>query len=218
MDLADFFKHLRERIGNPDPQQVNNKQLLSYTGLALEWVAAELKLHIKEERRIALVASERNYRLPQDCAWPIWVSWNGDKLTPSSTYRWDRDGTDWRGTTTTDTLGEFAVQGRQIILPRPPSATAITTDAFMVLRYIAGLAPTDDELAEMSDLDVWCGIIKAAMGYLTSHPTEENKERVLEYKEELDELLLTAKRRNFLAIDDYAPSFRPYTERRGAAR
>lgn len=184
----------------------------------MNWLAAHLQFRVKEETTIGLETGIRSYRLPNDCLWVVALSWNGDKLTPNSTYRWDRDGTDWRATDTSSVLSEFAISGRQIILHPSPAAGAITTSAFLTLRYLAGASVENEDALELSDLGAWAAIYKSAILYLRSHPTEENLAMIDGYLEELADFLLHAKRQSLEAIRDYAPSFRPVTGRWGGAR
>lgn len=191
---------------------------MSYANASLTWTAAQLKMNIREEPNIGLVTDEHNYRLPQDCLWVIYASWNSNKLTPASVYKWDRDGTNWRSSTSTDVLQEYAVLGRQIILNPAPAAGAITTDAFLRLRYIAGATLSNEDQLELNDMACWVAIYKAAVMYLRAHPSDQAQAMIQGMNEDLSEFLLQAKRQSFEPIETYSPGFRPLTERRSGAR
>jgi len=205
-------------IGNPDENDVTNRQLDSHIFPALEWMASELKYSIRTEENLILESGVREYPLPDNFAYSIWFEWNTNKLVPSTTYRWERIGTDWRDINASNPA-EYAIQGRNIILVPPPSASAISTDSSLAYRYITSSPGMDaGGTPGLGDLDQQLVLYRAAIRYCRSHPTDTNLARVSEYRDELGDLIPAAKRRAENLIEDYYPSIQVHNERFGGAR
>lgn len=218
MNQAELYAELRERIGNPEPNEVSNRQLDSYLGFALQWLAGKLK-HIIRDSDIALQADVYDYPLAENVLWVDWITWNGTKLTPNSVDGWDRDGTDWR-TATSAQPSEFAIQGRRIVLYPPPSSTAITTAGILRMRTMGcGERPTDHSGPPgLSQADQLLIVYRGGIDWCRSHPSEENNARKIGFAEMIAEELPDAIKRHDNPIDDFRPEFEPHISRLGPAR
>lgn len=212
--------NLRELIGNPATTETNDKQLLSHVNASLAWMAEVLRYRIvTDEQAIALVASQRAYPLPSQFSRMLWAEWSDTRLEPTSTFRTEKQGTDWRSTTAADVLTEYAIEGREVIFIPPPSSDAVSTDGYVAMRYIA--APEDigpDGSGGLWELDYQIVLYKAAIRWLRSHPSDVNIARLQGYKEELGELVGAAKRRRMNPHETYQPGLLVSVTRQGAAR
>jgi hypothetical protein len=219
MTEFDLYSHFRRLIGEPTKEEVSNRMLRDHLIPAFDWLASKIQYLVKEDDfAIHLVADQIEFVLPCDLLWIIWISWNGNRLTPSSQYRWDRDESNFR-IAASATPNEYATQGNLLLMFPPPSASAIVTAGYLKMRYIA--TPSHLESSgpiEMYDADQWLALYKGAIRYLIAHPTPENQQRIEGYKEQVAELLGMAISRNTWQIQQYEPVIRPYTERGGAAR
>jgi hypothetical protein len=189
--------NLRELIGNPATTETNDKQLLSHINASLAWMAETLRYRIvTDEQAIALVASQRAYPLPSQFSRMLWCEWNDTRLEPTSTFRSEKLGTDWRTIAAADVLTEYAIEGREIIFIPPPSSAAVSAAGTVAMRYIA--APEElgaDGDAGLWELDYQVVLYKAAIRWLRSHPSDTHLAMIQGYKEELAELVGAAKRR-----------------------
>lgn len=210
MTTLEMYANLRELIGAPSKEEVSNQRLQANLIPALDWLAQKLRYLIKEDDYgIQLVASQIAYQLPSDLLWIIWVSWNSNRLTPSSQYRWDRDTENFRSAPAS-TPDEYAVQANQLLLLPPASASAIITAGYLKLRYIAGVSKLEaGGPVELFDSDCWLALWKAAIRYLIVRPSEENQARVQAYQEQINEALPMAIARNAEQSDSYWPGFAP---------
>lgn len=210
---------LRSKIGNPPTTEVTLAELQSHVADALDWLAETLRFRVvTDEQAILLVEDQREYPLPTQMIRLIWAEWNTNRLTPTSTYRNEREGSNWRSVSSANP-SEYAIEGRNLLLIPPPSDDAISTAGTIALRYIA--AP--DEMGPDGDASLWQSeyqlvIHKAAIRWLQEHPSQENALRIQEYKTELEELLGPAKRRRMNPHDNYQPGMAVSTNRQGAAR
>lgn len=220
MTTQDLYGNFREVIGSPDPNRITNQRLSTYLVTALEQFAAEMNYLIKEDSDFFLLAADQaEYPLPDEVLSIMWVSWNDLLLDPASTELWDRDGTTWRGATSGDIPQEYAIEGRRLILNPPPTATAITTDPSLTVRYVACQTSIDAAgLPFLSDLDQWLIIYQAAILWCINHASEENALRLQGYQGWIDRQMPGAKRRHENPIKDFEPGFRPQIDRLGAAR
>lgn len=214
-----MYAELREMIGSPDVNKTSNVKLDSYLIPALEWLASRLEYLIREDDSLlTLVEDQRKYRLPEDVASVLWLSFNDNRLTPASLPGWDRDGTDFRGSES-GTPSEYAIQGRDLWLNPPASSTAIETAPALTIRYLAvpgqveaggplGLGALEQRLAILQAASLWC----------LSHPSEENQVRYQGYQSWISGEIGAAKRRVQFPDEGYSPHWRPVSERRGTAR
>lgn len=219
MNETHLYGELRELIGNPDVNAVNNRQLRSHLMASLEWLASKLKYGIRtDEKMTLLVAGQVEYPLPRDLGWVMWVSWNGNKLEPASTYGWDAVNNDWRDTTS-GSPNSFAINGRKLILNPPPDATAIASDSYLSVRSITSSPGLGAEGAlELAELDEQLLLYYAAVRYCASKPSDENKSRSADYMGLINALLPDALARIHHPIEDYQPKWRVKSHRTGGAR
>lgn len=170
MNLGEMLAELRRLIGNPSHQDCNDPELTRYFNPALERLAAKLEFNIQTAAVVALVADTGEYQVPSDCAYVLWVEWDGRRLTPSSMARWIRESRDWRGAAS-GPFGEYVLQGRSLFLNAPPSNTEITTDGFLTVCYI-GTSPGVSAVGVplLTDAELWPAIYDAAADYLGLNP------------------------------------------------
>lgn len=199
-----IYFHLRERIGNPDKNQANNRQLLAYVSDALDWMADQLKYQVlTDTTSLLLVAGQQEYLIPDSVAWFVWLEWNTNRITPATTQKWDRDGTDWRNASPSQPL-QYAIQGRNLILLPAPDSSTVTTQPYLTFRYIATAAPMSASgPLSLCEMDQFIAVYKAAVLYLTAHPSDTSQELIQGYQAELAERVPRAKRRLGNPIRDY---------------
>lgn len=219
MNRLEIYSSLRELIGNPDVNDVTNKQLDAMIVPALEWLAVKLEYAIYTDSSFQLRADVSEYTLPQDFGILVFAEWNSLRLIPASVYEWQRSGTDYRNADSVSSLREFAIRGRKLILFPPPSSTAITTDPFMTIQYI-GSAPMMDSSGtpQLSNLDQELLVLRAGVRYCRTHPSDENLVKIREYSLEIDELLPAARKRAQNAIAEYQPTLEIEIDRYRGAR
>ena len=199
---------------------MSNRELDSHILPALNWVAIQLKYAVVTENNIILTAGIREFPIPKDLGWVVFVEWNTQRLQPSSTYRWDREGTDWRNAAPGNPT-EFAlvVGGRNITLFPPPSSAAIAIDPSITIRYISSAPKLEsDGTPQLGDLDQELVLYRAAIRYLRAHPNDVNMARVQGYLDEIADILPAAKRRAENPIEDFFPHFHVHSSRMRGAR
>jgi hypothetical protein len=219
MDQRTIYSILRRLIGGPSPTETSERDLGEYVASASDWLASELKdQFVTDNFLIALVADQSEYPLPPDVGWVLFAEWNSQRLSPSSHFQWDRNGTSYR-TAPSGNLSEFAVYGRSMILNPPPSDTAVTTDGYLTTRCITTAREmTAAGLAGFSDFDARLMLYEAAFEYLVNHPSDENNARAQAHLAQINRLLPAARERARTPIEDQRPQFWPQVRRRGAAR
>lgn len=223
MDLDDLRSSLRHRIGNPPSAgegSVNNRTLDEFLYRGLEFMAGELDMFVTTATSgITLVADQQEYDLPAGLIEMLWVEHNSVRLTPGSTFAWDRDGTDWRGAES-GTPREFALQGRKIIFYPPPDSTAVSDDSTPTFRYLGTAAAlTSSGTTGLGDQDQILAVYWAAWQYCLLRANDPAFAAMAKANEAaLQGALATAKRRYHQMIADYQPEFAVRTRREGAAR
>ena len=221
MNELELLGEVREKIGNVGVNQVSDRRLRdSYVIPALMWLAGKLAFNVRtEDRAIGLVASQIEYPLTSDVLSVIWVEWNNRRLEPVSLTISDRDQTNWRDRDPGEPA-QWAIQGRKLALIPPPTAAAITTDAYLSLRYIATPGPLGPDGPQgLSDLDQWLVIHEAARMWCETNYTEENERRMIAYEKRVAMDLMDAKARWINQSDLHEPEFRLETShKRSTAR
>lgn len=210
---------VRQNIGRPLKNAVEDKEIDGYVLSALDWLAGEIPdfQTRTDSTGMGLVASQAEYPLPGDVLEIIFVEWNGNKLEPRSIWEWDRLGTDYRGATASNPT-EFAIQGRNLVLYPPPSSTAITTAPNLVVRYIATPGLTPAGVVGLSDADQRVVAYRAAWEYLLTHPSEANAALAQGVGRLLADTLPQAQRRAADMAQDHAPRFIPLVRREDPSR
>lgn len=214
-----MIANIRRRIGGANVTDVSNADLTEYLTAGLEWLAESLHYRCVTWEHLGMTASQQEYPLPEDMLLPVFVEWNGNRLTPSSIYTWDRSGTKWRGATAA-TPREYAIFARKLILMPPPSSDAITTDSALTMRYIASAEPLGEGgVPGLTDGEQRLACYHAAWEYLVNHPSEENMARAGGYRTLIEKFEAEARRRRTQPHDnEFAPGFKPAVSRIGAAR
>lgn len=199
-----LFYQMRARIGNPDKKQVPDRMLADFMTDALDWMADQLKFQVKtDSTSLLLVAEQQEYLIPEDVAWFVWLEWDTNRITPATTQKWDRDGTDWRNAAPGQPL-QYAIQGRNLVLYPLPDAATVTTQPYLTFRYIAAAAPlTAAGPLGLGELENWIAVYKAAVLWLIAHPSDTAAALIQGYQEELVERVPRAKRRLANPIRDY---------------
>ncbi len=221
MTQRDIFRNFRRLIGNPEPSETSERDLVEYIASASDWIADQLRnFYRTEANMIGLVADQREYPLPSDLAWILYVDWGTVPLASSSHFQWSRMGTPYRNTTVpSGTPAEFAMYDRFLILNPPPSSTSLDTADTLTIRYMAA-APemTAGGVRGLSDLDARLMVARAAWEYLGNHPSDENVARMQFADRMVADLLPGAKSRANTPIEDLRPQFYPLVLRQGSAR
>jgi hypothetical protein len=198
---------------------VPDSRLLENILPALNVLAAELDYVIVDDADImGLTANQAAMALPEDLAFILSVDWNSTTLTPNSMYAWERDNTTWRETTA-GSPSEYVVQGRMLILNPPPSSTAVTTDPYLRLRYIAsspGMTATGTP--GLSALDQELVVLEASVRYCYTHPNERTLARVVGLEKLRDRAMAGARRRAQRAVRGFHPRFGVHVTRDPGAR
>ncbi len=220
MTSDNFYGHLRERIGNPNPKDVTQRQLASFVASGLQWLADQLEFQVKTDT-LSFVLEEdvREITLPQDLAEIISVDWNDTPLTPTSVWKLERENSNWR-TADGSAPSEYAIQARKLILFPPPSDDAVDDDDTLTVRYIAA-APAMGESGPvgLNEMDQWLAIYRAALEYLRFHPSDVNAALMRGCEAEIAERLPRARKRAMNAHATYLATLQPETSgRMGGAR
>jgi hypothetical protein len=219
MNEVELYSTIRQLVGDPPPDRLSQRTLSIYVIAAMEWFASECKYLVKEDNLVTMVPGQVNYPLPPDVGTLIWISYNNDKIPPSSTWTWDRDGFDWRAPANPGTPSNYAVQGREIFLNPSPSTTIVSANPTLRGRWFAAPSPREaSEQTGMSELDSQIIAWQAATLYLMVHRSPENDERKLDYMAWVQAQMPGARARAYHPIEDYDPTWRPKTARLGPAR
>lgn len=215
MNQQELYAELRRHIGNPDVDAVADRELQRYLVSGLNWLADELQFAVRTEpRAVALSADAGDYPLPPDCRQLVWAEWNNRRLEPASTQRWERDGTHYRQAASGNPT-EYAVWGRTLVLYPPPSSAAITTSAFVALRYFAQPELNAGGVLDLGEADCHLAVLQAAVEWAALHAEQPDSAIRLEPLMALrDERLQAARTRAQVPTVDYEPDIRPWTRRR----
>lgn len=218
MNRLEIYAALRELIGNPDPNDVSNRQLDAMLVPALEWLAVKLDYAIYTDKTFPLRAEVIEYSLPPDFGSMIYVEWNTNRLLPSSIYEWQRDRVDYANADA-GSLSEYAIRGRTLLLYPSPTSAVVSSDPYLTIQYLGSAAMMDSSgTPQLSNLDQELLVLRAAVRYCRTHPSEENAFKIKEYNEEIMELLPAARDRAQNAIEDYEPSIHVDVDRYRGAR
>lgn len=221
MTLAQLAGEMRVLINNPPQNRVSDRDLMSFLIPSVQWLAGHLKFDIRTDNNIGLVAEQREYPLPPDLLYFVWVQVNGAILDPTTV--WDLNS---GGSTTTPNLAQsgqtwmtvpsgtplrYAVQGRQLVLYPPASATFVATTPVMSWRYLSmgawfttdgsvGLTPQG--IPSLTDLDLQVVRWEAAKNWLGSHmlglppdQVQSIQATIMEYEKSIAARLPECKRR-----------------------
>lgn len=174
----ELHAYARDLLGGASNNEVAATTLDNFINAAAEEVARLLR-YVKEtdSSTITLVADTYEYSLPSDFEQLTWAQWNSQKLEYKAVEEWQRDGINWRDTTSAQPR-EIAIDGRTAILYPPPSSTAIATASVVVLRYTTpGITIQTAGLTGMRDADARLVVRKAVIDYCTAYPSEANLAR-----------------------------------------
>lgn len=217
MTLDQLRGEMRELIGNVTVNEVSDRQLDSYLVASLTWLAAELKFDIITDESVGLTADVAEYPIPSDALFWVWVEYNDQRLEPVSPYLLDREG-NWR-TTSSGTPTRYAIQGRTMIINPAPDSTSITTDSTLSWRYVgSGMKMPATGPQGLSDLDQQLLRYDAAVGWLSSRPTDENNARIQAYSAFIARRLPAAKRQHEEPQETNYPQIAVKTYRFGGSR
>ena len=223
MTQREFLSELRELIGNPTQAVTADRQLMPYVRAALDFLARKLRYALKEDSQsLVLKAGVQEYDLPSDVSQLMWVRIAGKKLSPSTTYLWDRDGNDWKNATA-GVPAEVAFEGRKLILDRAPSSQFLAGNSganargdYKFISSSPGIRPT--HIPGLPDADARLAVLYAAVRYCTANPTDENTKRRGGLSDLLAMDLREAQERHAMPIEDLQPSISVNPGRQGAAR
>lgn len=219
MILAELHEELRRMLGNPTQNEQNNREINSALERALAYLAGVLKFDERTDEQINLTADQREYLLPQSFVWLYWVEWNGNLLTPTSTFQYNNQGgprggggVSWH-TAESGTPLEYALEGRKLILLPPADSDSVTTRSYLSWRWMGSgdTALTAAGTPKISKVDQELLLYEAAIRWLSARPGEENRERLASYERQ-SQRLLPVVRSHWQAPDEtFHPVFQPMT-------
>ncbi len=177
MIYEDLVVALRERVGRPSIDEVNDRRLLSFLNSALEWLAGELQYN-PSVGTTTITATPYDGELGPGVAEVWWVKHGTRTLEPASLALWVRDGIDWMNGTAGQPEQYAFEAGTLYLFPRPstnltltygylPAAPEIATDS----SEAPGASTATPLLSNANQgLLVW----KAAEEYFSATITPEN--------------------------------------------
>jgi hypothetical protein len=229
---------LRRRVGNPTQNEVPDRELQETLSSSLEWLAGYLRFCQVTDLDIPLVSSQMEYTIPRDCLYMSWVQIGQNLLQPTSTWAINsgavttqtaQQSRSWL-TATPSTPTRYAIEGRELILNPPPSATFVAATPFMSWRYIGtdsiwteqsevgmgvngspGLSALDEDLVMYYAASEWLGMRLVNVKPDQLPPIQA---QIAELKDQISRRLPEAKRRWEARISDYLPTARPDTSGR----
>ncbi len=194
MQLGLLIGETRLLIGSPSVNQVPEREILSFLVPSIQWLAGYLKMAVKTDESIGLVAGQREYPMPLDLLYFIWVEVNGKMLDPTTTWALNsgsgtvggsttslgisNSGLTWR-TVPASTPTSYAVENRQLILYPPASADFVANNAqVMAWRYVSlgayltnegGVGLTPQGFPSLTDADLQVVRWDAAKAWIAAH-------------------------------------------------
>jgi hypothetical protein len=219
MTRSELRDLVRQSIGRPPKNQVEDSEIDAYFNSGLTFLAGELDYRVRiDSLSLVLTAEQRRYPLPDDVLEIVWVEWNSNRLESRSIWEWDRLGTDYVDGTSGNPL-EFAVQGRELILFPPPDTGAVETAGSLVYCYLStGEGITPAGVVGLSDADQRVAAYRAAWEWLLTHPTEQNAALAQGVGSLLRDGLPQALRRAADVAMDQNVRFFPVSRRTGSVR
>lgn len=238
MTLGRLVGRLRRRVGQPSQNEVPDFELIQTLSSSLEWLAGYLKFCQVTDLEVPLAANQMEYAIPKDLLYMSWVLLGQNLLQPTSTWAINS------GAVTTQSSQQsgswltavpsiptrYAIEGRELILNPPPSATFVATTPVMAWRYIGtgslwtdqneigmgqegspSLSALDEDLVMYFAAAEWLGM------RLVNAPADRLpgiQAQIAELKDQISRRLPEAKRRWETRISDYLPTARPDTSGR----
>jgi hypothetical protein len=229
---------MRRRIGQPSQNEVPDRELQETLSSSIEWLAGYLRFCQVTDLEIPLAANQMEYQIPRDALLFSWVLIGQNLLQPTSTWainssavttQTSQQSRSWL-TAVPGTPSRYAIEGRELILNPPPSATFVATTPVMAWRYIGtgslwteqneigmgvngspGLSTLDEDLVMYYAAAEWLGM------RLVNAPADRIpgiQAQIAELKDQISRRLPESKKRWELRIQDYAPTSRPDTSGR----
>lgn len=183
MNYNELLVDLREKVGRPGIDDVNDRRLLTFLTSAIDFMAAELQWPIKTNTAgIGFSADQYEYPLSDDSldgeiAEILWVRYNGKLLEPASIAQWVRDGVDWRDATS-GSPDQWAFEGLTLYVYPPPSSSVVSDDAAPEIGYIEASPSLDTSATNattyLTPAAHGCLVWKAAEEYFTATIDKDN--------------------------------------------
>ena len=215
MTDVELYHRFRVCLQWVDPNVLSDSQITTCLSIAAEWLAAQLKYPTGSYTQ-TIEASISEYPLPEDVAMVISVTWNNQMLEPTSLYRLDGEGGNWRTQAASNPI-QYFVFGRKLTLKPSPSSGAVTTDPGVVVRYLGSPLPSGITL-QLGEMDQNLLIFKGVQIYCRTHISDDSAARCANMADEISEWLPLARLRAQNALKEYRPQIRPEITRRGSAR
>src|SRR3990167_4960598 len=95
MVATELLVDLREYVGRPSIDEVNDRKLLTFLNSALDWLANELQYNPTVTTQ-ALTLDDYDYVLGVGVSEILWVRHGTKVLVPASIELWLRGGGNWR--------------------------------------------------------------------------------------------------------------------------
>lgn len=180
MIYDDLVVALRERVGRPSIDEVNDRRLLSFLNSALEWLAAEFQYN-STVATLGIDENDYEHPLGVGVAEVLWVKHGTKTLEPASIALWVRDGIDWRNSTAGQPE-QYAFEAGTLWLYPQPDATAADTD--LTYGYLPAAPEIDTDTSQspgnttatplLSSANQGLLVWKAAEEYFSATITPEN--------------------------------------------
>lgn len=175
MIYTEMILQLREQVGRPSIDEVNNDRMLQHLNSALEWLAGELGYNPTTTTQ-ALTADDYDYVLGVGVSEVLWVKHGSTPLQAASISQWVRDEVPWRSAPSGSPT-QYAFEGTTLFVYPPPDTSA--DDTALTYSYLPA-APTIDTAsattatALLSNQNQGLLLWKAAEEYYLSTITREN--------------------------------------------
>jgi len=128
----------RDLTNEQDTNIVTAAQVDQQISLGQEALNDLIGYFIKDDTStIALVNGTQEYTLPADCLEVLHATWNNTFLKEETLDEARRNYTNWLSASASATLESYVLYGRKLLLIPKPNATAVSSDGFVDLRYVA---------------------------------------------------------------------------------
>lgn len=165
MTLGQGMDLFRTLANEPFPSVLPDVRIYSLIDMGQRRTNDRLRYFYRTDTTsVVFVAGTGEYDPPTDCALPVWVRWNGQRLGKTTTEEWDNRGVSWQ--TRLGAPEEWAFYGRQIVFSPKPTTEVVTIAPSPVVRYVgdpdafrkspfAQLAPQHHDLPILYAVSLW---------------------------------------------------------------